>query len=234
LLFGLDGSKWQKARQGKMPVPNCEIDGTSVVLVGSFNPAIFHPSWFSEHDIIRKGLDEKATLQVASPEVTSFTLDWLNLQVTRDRFQAIVTDAQYAEPLRDFVVSTFTFLEHTPIHQMGINRDQHFLSDKEHMDKLGDLLAPKTLWQKVLDDPLLQSLTILAKRAGSNAKYFRVTVQSSLRLLPRPGVYIGTNEHFEMEARGAGPFLEVLVRSWRGNMDHAKKVAEHLMTQIGE
>jgi hypothetical protein len=117
---------------------------------------------------------------------------------------------------------------------MGINRDQHFLSDKAHMDKLADLLAPKALWTKVLDDPLLQSLTMMTMRVGSDAKYLRVTVQSSLRLAPRPGVYIGTNEHFEMEAKGAGPFLELLVRSWRGSMDHAKKIAEHLMSQIGE
>ena len=75
-----------------MPVPNCELDGSSIVLVGNFNPAIFHPSWLSEHGMVREGDADKADIQVVSPEVSSFTTHWLLLQVTRDKFQASTSD----------------------------------------------------------------------------------------------------------------------------------------------
>jgi hypothetical protein len=51
-----------------MPIPNCELEGTSVVLVGNFNPAIFHPSWLASHNMVRGGEAEKAQIQIVSPE----------------------------------------------------------------------------------------------------------------------------------------------------------------------
>jgi hypothetical protein len=118
-----------------MPIPNCELEGSSIVLVGAFNPAIFHPSWLSEHAIVRAGAADEAEVQVVSPEISSFTAQWLSLQVTREQFQASTSDPRYFEPLRDLVVSVFTLLEHTPIRQMGINRDMHFSSSQEKMNE---------------------------------------------------------------------------------------------------
>jgi hypothetical protein len=36
-----------------MPVPKCESEGASIVLLGSFNPGIFQPAWFGAHGLIR-------------------------------------------------------------------------------------------------------------------------------------------------------------------------------------
>jgi hypothetical protein len=151
--------------------------------------------------------------------------------VTRDRFQATTSDPRYFEPLRDLVVSAFTFLEHTPVRQMGINRDLHFVSSQDEMNEFGEILAPKSIWKSVLDNPLMEALVIVAKRQSSDGKVFRVTIQPSVRVVP--GIYVGTNEHFEVEGQQTPhQILEILMTSWEGSLGHAKNVAEHLLSQV--
>ena len=59
-----------------------EISGTSIVLVGSFNPAIFTPAWFELHGLLPEGASEIADVDVVHPQATSFTAEWLILNVT--------------------------------------------------------------------------------------------------------------------------------------------------------
>jgi hypothetical protein len=47
-----------------MAVLNCELEGASVVLVGSFNPSIFQPKWLSSRDIIQAAEGEEAKIQI--------------------------------------------------------------------------------------------------------------------------------------------------------------------------
>src|SRR5688572_8331526 len=101
------------------------LAGPSIVLLGSFNPAIFHPEWFARHGLLRED-EGKADLDVVSPPVASFSLDWLKVQVTGDRFIATAEDVGHSLPLRDLVIGTFTYLEHTPIRGVGLNRLMHF------------------------------------------------------------------------------------------------------------
>ena len=58
-----------------------EISGVSVVVLGTFNPAIFTPAWFELHGLLPHGVDARAELTVAHPQVTAFTVDWLRLDV---------------------------------------------------------------------------------------------------------------------------------------------------------
>ena len=70
-----------------------EMDTVSVVVVGHFNPAIFTPAWFAWHELLPQRAATSAELNLAHPEITQFQSDWLNLQVTRDRFVAQTTQA---------------------------------------------------------------------------------------------------------------------------------------------
>ena len=216
-----------------MSIPNCELEGMSVVLVGSFNPAIFHPSWLASHGMVREDEADKAQIQIVSPEVSSFTTEWLALQVTRERFQASTSDARFFEPLRDLVVSVFTLLEHTPVRQMGINRDMHFACSRDLMNELGDMLAPKPIWQKALDDPLLETLVMVGKRKRGEGNRLRVTVQPSIRVVP--GIYIGTNEHFETkDEQSPHKILELLKGSWEGSQRDGRKIADHVLSGLSK
>ena len=58
-----------------------EISSVAVILLGDFNPAIFTPAWFALHQLLPKGAADSADLKVAHPQTTSFTADWLQLNV---------------------------------------------------------------------------------------------------------------------------------------------------------
>lgn len=45
-----------------------EIDGSSIVVLGSFNPAIFHPLWFKINQLIRPEEADSAKLEVTHPQ----------------------------------------------------------------------------------------------------------------------------------------------------------------------
>src|SRR5437867_1304432 len=104
-----------------MALPNCEIEGVSIVLRGNFNPSIFQPAWLASHSLLRRQEADAAKINVIHPELTSFTAEWLILEVTKDRFGAATIHQAHAEPLRDLVLGVFTLLEHTPFTKMGMN-----------------------------------------------------------------------------------------------------------------
>ena len=83
-----------------------EISGTSIVLVGSFNPAIFTPAWFELHGLLPKGTAESAALELAHPQATVFNAEWLNLNVGIERLMAETTQSPDVR-VRDLMVRTF-------------------------------------------------------------------------------------------------------------------------------
>ena len=104
-----------------------ETSGVSVVVLGTFNPAIFTPAWFELHGLLPEGVGARAELKVAHAQVTAFTFDWLRLDVVVERLAVATTEAPYVR-VCDLVARTFKeFLPHTPLRAFGINRDVHFL-----------------------------------------------------------------------------------------------------------
>ena len=90
-----------------MAQPTIEIEGMSIVLLGSFNPQIFQPAWFAAEGLVRKEEAEAAKIEIIHPQIISFSMEWLLLQVTQERFAASTTHSPSYEPLRDLVSSSW-------------------------------------------------------------------------------------------------------------------------------
>ena len=52
-----------------------EVLGVSVVALGSFNPAIFQPLWFSSNNLVRKEEAEGAEIKIIHHDVTMFSTE---------------------------------------------------------------------------------------------------------------------------------------------------------------
>ena len=154
----------------------------SIALVGSFNPMIFHPSWFTKHDIL--GKEEAKTANDAaptfvSPEVTQIKMDSLNLTVLRDRLTAQAQNLNY-EILRDFIIRTLELLIHTPIAHIGINLEAHYqLPSEQVWHEFGHLLAPKEIWEDITKSPGMGSLTIQSEREDAYRGRLNIRVEPS-------------------------------------------------------
>lgn len=215
-----------------MTSPKLETEGHSIVFLGSFNPQIFQPAWFSNQNLLRKEESETAKIEIIHREVVTFSTDWLRLEVTPERIIFSTTQSQYYEPLRDLALGTFRILHHTPIAKMGLNRDLHFLmASEETWHAIGHKLAPKEIWKTILEAPGLNSLTMQGKRPDLYKGAINVKVEPSSKV--KPGVFILVNDHFESTeeepSQGADKFLEMLENSWKSSIARSLKIAQTIV-----
>jgi len=220
-----------------------EMEDAAIILIGKFNPAIFQPAWLGASNLIRREEADRATIEVINSQVTSFSADWLNIQVIADRFQAITADAAHYQALRDVVISIFQLLEHTPFWLMGMNRDMHFrIKTEELWHQLGHLLAPKQIWRPVLDQPGLRTLMIQssATKRGELQIVRNVRVEPSGRV--NPGVYIqlnvevslpgGAQANIVKQQYAARELISYLSESWSDMLSEAQTIADQLLSQV--
>lgn len=209
-----------------------EIRSASIVLVGSFNPAIFQPAWFVAQNLLRDGsVDLGGETLVVHPQVTRFETESFIIQVTPDKFIATTKPTEHWLPLADLVMGTFYILEHTPVTAMGLNSQSHYsIADEETWHRIGDALAPKDAWKEILDGrPGMATVQIQGKPLGSAAHKITIAVQPSVKVKPF-GVYFDTNEHYQ------GPkestlvnLLETLRSRWDNAQQYADLVANHII-----
>jgi hypothetical protein len=221
-----------------------EEGGINVVSVGKFNPAIFQPAWFLSNGLIgaeqAKGAVrakelEDISLEGVHPEATAFRAGWLEVQVTRDRCVLGTSELSSRQALFDFVINTFTLLSHTPVGAFGVNVGAHFrLHDEAKWNSLGDRLAPKDLWQGILDRPGLRTLTMEEPREEKDnipAGWFRIEVGPSIRV--PVGLFTATNEHFDLsdkdEFRSGGELVRLLEVVGPRSAQHAFEVIDSLL-----
>ena len=213
-----------------------EIKGLIFVLRGHFNPIIFSPVWFASEKLIRKEEAEKAETQVIHTDVVSFNLDWMRLQVTRDMFFVETIKEPYEEILRDLILGTFKLLRHTPLKLMGISRSEHYrIENIEKWHDIGHTLAPKSIWNDILENPGLNSMSITEaeRRDGLNG-YIRVQVEPSKRV--HPGIFVLVNDHFEVnhpeKTHGGDEIINILETQWDTSLMRSNQIIIRLMEKL--
>ena len=221
-----------------------EISGVAVVLLGDFNPAIFTPAWFAMHGLLSRAAADSADLQVAHPQVTVFSTDWLRLQVTTDRFMADTVQAPHVR-VRDLVVRVFKeHLHHTPVNAMGVNRNVHFrVGSSAERDRIGRALAPIAPWghwrqELGLDGEHggMTSLTMSQLRPGDRPLGGRVQVkvEPSNRIGDgRFGVYVQVNDHYAVAggtADGGAQLMGFLQDRFDASIRRSDDIIDHIMS----
>ncbi len=51
---------------------NLVIQSVNIVVLGKFNPSIFHPAWFAAQNLIRTKEADAANIQIVHPEASFF------------------------------------------------------------------------------------------------------------------------------------------------------------------
>ena len=178
-----------------MPTYPLALDRASVVILGKFNPSIFHPAWFARFGLLADPEADHAKEMLVTDELTKFRTDWLELQVTRARFLALSDDPSASVSLRDLVASTFSLLEHTHFSALGMNRELHYrVESEEQWHHFGHFLVPKRVWEQHVENPGMRSLTIEGRRVGAPEARIQHKVEPSPRF--HPGIFFASNEHY--------------------------------------
>lgn len=198
-------------------------DIASIVLIGSFNPGIFQPSWFEAKGLIQGIETEGAKIEMISNDIAIFTLAWLRIEVVGERFTARTSDESKFGPLRDLVAAVFQLLEHTPIRNIGLNREITFELDSEDAwHRVGHTLAPKNIWNKYVKTPGLMHLMIKAEREDDRDGAVNVQVRPSL--LARKSVICDVNDHIDIGDGTGLDASEIIQNEWDKSQERALKI----------
>lgn len=204
----------------------------AVVILGSFNPAIFQPAWFAAEELLPLGEAENAVVEVVHPEVSIFEADWLRLEVTRERLAFVTPRESHFEALRDLAIGTLTLLRHTPTRVCGVNHSSVLqYPDRKSFDGFGWRLSPRDLWEPVLTRPGVVLLDEQGVRPDERDGYIRVRLQTFLDGTYR--VRLEVNDHFDFSSAGNSPtsteaLTTVISEEWTAIDERAKAIVKHL------
>ena len=185
-----------------------QSESVSIVLIGSFNPSIFTPAWFGLNNLLSKSEVSSANLKLAHRDYIDFSIDWLHVNVTMDRFAVETYQAPYIR-MPDLVFRTFNdLLNHTPLRALGINQIIHFpVEGKEEYHRIGRKLAPLEPWglwgnklNTVEEHGGLSSLTMsqitLKERPVDDRLSVKVEPSKLITQNGRYGVFVEVNDHY--------------------------------------
>ena len=202
----------------------------SIVFLGSFNPAIVHPSWFGASELLTPAEVEDATVEVVHAEVAQFTSDWLTVSCTRSRFALATSHTSHFEPLRDLAVATLSLLSHTPVTQLGVNHDCVLVfPSRDAFDELGWTLAPKDNWSP-LNRPGLAMLVEQGERTDSFQGYVRVHVEP--RLDGPFEAAIKVNDHYDFRRAGTIDSAEPATATIRDEWENIERRALEIVDNV--
>jgi hypothetical protein len=128
------------------PIP--AVEGLEVVMIGAFNPAIFHPEWFLRQKLIseEEAKSSETHINAMGRDVADVHLCGMKLFCMNDRFSLNTANISKAARMQDLLLQVFTTLSHIPITACGINPHAHYhVVDEKYWHKIGHTLAPKDL-----------------------------------------------------------------------------------------
>jgi hypothetical protein len=206
-----------------------------IVLVGKFNPLIFQPAWLEKEGLITKREADNSKITLMHADIVIFALDYCSLEITQERFFIKTQDETYLESMRDLIVGSFRLLRHTPVYRMGINK--HVLIKLSSIDEwhaAGHRLAPKELWEGILEKPGTRSLTMEGVRNDGLTGYLRVIVGPSETA--EYGIYINVNDHYEVKEQkismGCDEIINILESNWKLSLKKSQNIIDVLYSRL--
>jgi len=216
-----------------MNVPTSEAEAIEVVLLGSFNPKILHPTWFRRYDLINEADVEESTVRLVTNDVSDTEMRGIRCICVKERMSLSSGDPSRYEMIHDWLSEIFRLLPHTPVTALGINLGVHYrVSNLERLHRIGHRLAPKDpIWDELFDNPGMRSLTIEAPRKDDFAGHIQITVEPSLQYAP--GLFVRSNHHFQpVDGTKIEVFSNFVDCNWQNACKEARRVAEKIFENI--
>jgi len=222
-----------------------EISSVIIVLVGSFNPPIFHPEWFARNGLISDIEKEAAEIELIHRALTLVRIEWLSIQVEPQRFIVETREAPFIR-LSDFVVKAFKeCLNHTPIGMMGINRSVHFsVSDENTRNRIGKKLAPQEPWgewaaaiegKSIEKRGGMTSLVMEQRELDDRKKgHIRAKLEPSTEIKNYSGIFMEINDHYESEnplqSQGSEEMIAILEQQFEISIKRSEWIIDQIMS----
>lgn len=218
-----------------------EEQGVFIIANGSFNPAIFHPSWLLLEGVIRREEEEAASIELVHPEISRFNLPGIKFDVQTERFGLYASAEPFVRIADIFQVLFGEKLKHTPISSVGLNFWAHVrLTDWGQRQRFGRALAPLDPWGdfgRLLenrDKALAGGFSTLTMRAAlpdnGESGSMSVTVQPSVRVAGDVGVFFTVNTHFGEDSERSVGFATLLHQRFDEVLLKSREIVTYMTT----
>lgn len=198
----------------------------SIVMLGSFNPAIFQPAWLQEHDFLPE--HEFQTVDhpkpgtnklVVSHDITVLELVSVRFEVTRERWSLATERLDWIPDLGALASSVFKRLAETPLKKVGFNHVRHERIDGDASRSLSHWLSMDALGQAVGEEAALGG-TVRAKW-----KDYAVLAELQKSVHLPNALFVGQNYEAAVGAKN----LQERLLQWSVVLERADAVAQALM-----
>lgn len=210
----------------------------NVVVLGKFNPAIFHADWFRKHDVLpafevapmlTQEPPTREVIDVGGPgalfisnEVASLAFRSTRLDVDRDRFSFASDRPDWTPDLGGYVASFFAKLPETPVSALGFNiLDHRPVAGGVNVPTLLSRWLPLDALAKIAGDQARPGATVVAAWKDFQ---LRLTLEKSIVL--ENAVFVGQN--YEVKVKTVDQLRQILLR-WPEVVAHADEVATRIL-----
>lgn len=217
---------------------------SSIVLIGNFNPAIFHPEWFDRFKILpiqetqwAEGLEiekeevefkgRKLTIQGApppplfvTPKYTHLTFKSLTIDVREERFDCKTFIRENFSLLTEVTLKIFSLLEHTPVKAVGINFEGHWKLSSDGQIILKKMFGCKN--NKPFDSFFGKSYEI-GQRISTTKDDYMLTIDYRKSKILEGGVFIKANYHREVKSNRTEDALEIISQCYHRDLEEIIK-----------
>lgn len=189
----------------------------TIVVIGSFNPAIISPYWLSSKNFIRESEAASAKVNLIHPEITNFDLEWVDFEVSQQRFSIHSSKEPFFDAVIDLAFNIFNILRETPITSYGYNHHKYItLIDEEKYYEFGNRLCPLSNWS-AFSNPRLQRIEILDRESSLKSEGSLTASVNAISESAIPfGIAITVNDHYNYKPDSKdNKFLpKYLIENW--------------------
>jgi hypothetical protein len=216
--------------------PSVHQESVFAIVAGDFNPKIVEPLWLSKHGLVPEEEAQDADRQLLDAELTHITFPWADLTVLQDRLQLesgeeMINEAQ----LCDLAVGMLRLLPHTPVKLISIqHRIVVVASSEEEWHEVGHRLAPKKIWEGILDAPGMFDFAMQGSRSDDLEGAWKVRIQPVAD--PKFGIWINVNDEASLPVpdepepgRRAADFIQTM---WSESEQRTLEIRTSLLSRL--
>lgn len=214
------------------PPHELEEAGTTVVLLGAFNPRIFQPMWFAARGLLAES-DVDAQSVIVSDGFSAFSTNVATMFCAQERCQfSASNNTPSPDVVRDLVVGTFSILKETPIWEVGINHTGHIPASVRRWDDVVAQFGDPHRSYELLPDQYVLTIELRAPRQDRYDGSRTAQLQPSRRL--EGGVYFNLNDDVvlrppeDRQGLGAVEALDAIDDIWDGSRALADRMHDRL------
>jgi hypothetical protein len=220
---------------------------SSIILVGNFNPSIFHPEWFERFKILpsqetqwaegakpkiteipqEKGkiIIEQVPSLLVSPDLAQLAFPSQRIRVTSHRYESIAIQRENFQRTKEVTIKIFSILIHTPIQAMGINFHGHWKFKEDSDIILKSLFSKK---DQSFRDAMGENFKIEGQISSLQANS-----KLTLRIGPsdkiQEGIHFNANFHRDIESSKAEQAIQLIQENFDKDLEEVIRIARAII-----